>query len=151
MCLVTNPGKHRRCLVRVEISVFLTIFWMILCCFTCRQRFYASNTCSCSRVTLTFDEHELELSRFGGILKLLFTKERLPSFLFQFRFNINPRPTRGDGYHPPNGFFLSPQNTNQCGLRRLGNCLFIICAHFEVKNLGVPPSPGVGYSVKVQG
>ncbi len=65
-------------------------------------------------------------------------------------FYFNPRPTMG-GPPPPNGFFRSPQNTNQCGLRLLGNCLFIFCAHFEEKNLGVPPSPGVGYSVKVQG
>ena len=46
--------------------------------------------------------------------------------------------------------FQLPPNTNQCGLRLLGNCSFIFCGYFEVTNLGVPPYPGVGYSFKVQ-
>ncbi len=68
---------------------------------------------------------------------------RLYHFHFYYSYSttsnhhsINTRPTNGGGYHPPNGFSLLPQNTNQCGLRLLGNCLFIFCAHFEVKNLG---------------
>ena len=47
---------------------------------------------------------------------------------------INPRPTKGVVTTPPNGFSRSPENINQCGLRLLGNCSFIFCAHFKVKN-----------------
>ena len=50
--------------------------------------------------------------------------------------SLNPRPRRGWLPPPPPNFSRSLQNPNQCGLRLLGNCSFIFCAHFEVKKLG---------------
>ncbi len=65
------------------------------------------------------------------------------------------QPREWGGYHPLTGCSRSLQITNQCGLMLLGNCLFIFCAHFAVQNLGggggVPPSPGLVFSVKVKG
>ena len=60
---------------------------------------------------------------------------------------INPRLTKGGGYHTRLEIFsLPPQNQKESDQSLLGNLNlnYVLCGHFDDKSLGVPPSGGVG-------
>ena len=76
--------------------------------------------------------------QFGALSSIKFREIRCPNANITGRY-IQSMHTNGEKVNDinpclptPNGFSPSPQNANQCGLRVLGSCKFIFCAHFDI-------------------